>query len=475
MLFEHQLRVHRETGMKLSEMLNNALLSTETVYSSDSDCEYELEIEVYRRQISKKEFSENLVLTNTQEKPLEMVDTRLPVLLKKRSEMKIDCDDLRSIEKVLIGPDGRLQCPKCTRTFAGRKNLRQHIKIYHIAEVGFVEYDLEANSKLICPECQKELLTPRNLRKHLKLCHNKIVKFMNVEKYGKVLGGLRYRNVDFFDSPRVVQNDLAKDFPIVRERSPESSRPKFRCGICDYGPFYFSRAIKRHQAKDHGREPLKMDLKQDIFKCNMCPKEFWSKDNLSRHMKLHSNIKNYVCTYCGLAFKTSAVLRKHKMAHVLIKCLLCESEFTLRSEYKNHHLTFHRHKDKAFDITELDLFTPKKNLAHIPKKIEKPIVCEKCSRVFAAMSGYKVHKCVDPASQLTKKKKPEEETECPDCNRKYKSFKSFKDHNCPKSDNPYQAICELCDKEFKTKKGFDMHRCKELPGDKLGDLIKNKL
>ncbi len=53
-------------------------------------------------------------------------------------------------------------------------------------------------------------------------------------------------------------------------------------------------------------------------------------------------------------------------------------------------------------------------------------------------------------------------------------IENIKDHNCPKSDNPYQAICNFCEKEFKTKKGFDMHRCKEIPRDKLGELIKNK-
>lgn len=237
--------------------------------------------------------------------------------------------------------------------------------------------------------------------------------------------------MDFYDTPQVVQNDTSKDFPIVRSKDEQTARVIFKCGICDYGPFFFARAIKRHQVKEHGRQPLKMDIKDQVFRCEHCPKEFWSKDNLQRHLKLHSEVKNYVCNLCGDAFKTSAVLRKHRLAHIHIKCLICNEQFTLRSDYKAHHKTKHNHQAKSFEILEMELDPPNKRMSHIPTKVEEPTKCERCHRVFSAMCGFKVHKCIENDEKEVNLGNKQKEIKCDMCGRRYKTQKSYREHNCP--------------------------------------------
>lgn len=423
LLFEHILTKHSQHRFKISQLIS-VLEENETVYSSDSDCDYEVNIEITKKAATRKEFEGNLLAMEYQKEPLKVVDGRPSLILK---------DNINELDNISTQQDGdtRAQCPKCVRTFSGRKNLRQHIKIYHVEEAGHIDYDVSNNGNFVCPECSRELSNSRNLRKHVKLCHNLVIRFVGVENNGdKVMGGSK--GADYFDTPQVVQNDTSKDFPILRSKDDDTGRVIFKCGLCDYGPFFFARAIKRHQVKEHGREPLKMDNKDQIFRCEDCSKEFWSKDNLHRHLKLHSDDKNYVCNLCGDAFKTSSVLRKHRLAHVHIRCLICNDQFTLRSDYKSHHKAEHNHEPKSFEILDSELDPPNKRMPHIPSKVEQPTECERCHRVFFAMCGYKVHKCIeDEEVDSDSVKKRGVETTCEMCGRKYKSQKSFREHNCP--------------------------------------------
>uniref|UniRef100_A0A336MT68 CSON006883 protein n=1 Tax=Culicoides sonorensis TaxID=179676 RepID=A0A336MT68_CULSO len=430
-LFEHMIERHKsDNSIKVSQLIK-ILEAKEIIYSSDSDCDYEFSIEVTKTSMTRDEFNANRISLDLKNNPLSVIDRNEEEELKTRDQQ-----------------ENRLQCPKCIRTFNSRKNLRQHIKIYHIEESGIIDYDVRINRKITCPECNRELSTTRNLRKHVKLCHNKIIRFTGIEECDKLVGGVRLRNIDFFETPQVVQNNLAKDFPIIRMKDEETKRVIYKCGICDYGPYFFARAIKRHQTKEHGREPLKIDVRDQVYSCEICSKEFWTKDNLNRHKKLHSDEKNYVCKLCNLAFKTSAVLRKHRLAHILIKCLICGSQFTRKSEYKSHHQAEHKSQAKSHEILSSELDPPNKRLPHIPRKIEDPTSCDKCNRIFITKSGFKVHKCIpienqDEISDII----------CDSCGRAFKTNNSYRSHHCNNKND------EKC---VKSKKSLENDDCSKM-------------
>ncbi|ALC48255.1 ovo [Drosophila busckii] len=60
---------------------------------------------------------------------------------------------------------------------------------------------------------------------------------------------------------------------------------------------------------------------------------------LNRHMKCHSDIKRYLCTFCGKGFNDTFDLKRHTRTHTGVrpyKCNLCEKSFTQRCSLESH-------------------------------------------------------------------------------------------------------------------------------------------
>lgn len=51
------------------------------------------------------------------------------------------------------------------------------------------------------------------------------------------------------------------------------------------------------------------------FCCRICNKTFALQRLLNRHMKCHSDIKRYLCTFCGKGFNDTFDLKRHTRTH----------------------------------------------------------------------------------------------------------------------------------------------------------------
>ena len=51
------------------------------------------------------------------------------------------------------------------------------------------------------------------------------------------------------------------------------------------------------------------------FKCEICTRDFVSKQNLNEHMFIHTGAKPYKCDQCGQNFRHSSYLSFHKRTH----------------------------------------------------------------------------------------------------------------------------------------------------------------
>ncbi|EFX66214.1 ovo/shavenbaby-like protein, partial [Daphnia pulex] len=73
-------------------------------------------------------------------------------------------------------------------------------------------------------------------------------------------------------------------------------------------------------------------------------KSFTLQRLLNRHMKCHSDVKRYLCTFCGKGFNDTFDLKRHTRTHTGVrpyKCALCEKSFTQRCSLESHCLKVH--------------------------------------------------------------------------------------------------------------------------------------
>ena len=73
--------------------------------------------------------------------------------------------------------------------------------------------------------------------------------------------------------------------------------------------------------------------------CEVCPKTFSNRSNLSQHKQIHSGIKNYNCQQCKKSFIRNSDLKKHSLIHTgekPHKCTQCDFSCNRLSSLKSH-------------------------------------------------------------------------------------------------------------------------------------------
>lgn len=136
----------------------------------------------------------------------------------------------------------------------------------------------------------------------------------------------------------------------------------FSCVVCQK-EFPFSRYLLAHQKRFHMvtidgvslpnqcnickrvlSKPSSLDkhlLQHEVrhHLCDICGRDFSSKDLLRVHYKMHTGIKQYTCSYCPKAFVKRQYLITHERIHSGEKpfaCEYCGKAFNQRTSLKTH-------------------------------------------------------------------------------------------------------------------------------------------
>ena len=102
----------------------------------------------------------------------------------------------------------------------------------------------------------------------------------------------------------------------------------FTCTVCDLG-FPFRSSLESHMLSHT------MDKKH---KCTKCPKSFISKDDLTKHLKVHSK-KIWRCSMCTYTSKDERNLKAHHRKHSNLRQYiysLCLKLFKYHTQLKRH-------------------------------------------------------------------------------------------------------------------------------------------
>jgi len=159
-------------------------------------------------------------------------------------------------------------------------------------------------------------------------------------------------------------------------------RLKLKCDLCQkvfasrYG---FATHKLRHQGikpykrrpkKDNEEPKPKRDDKVPKVKnrlCTYCPKSFVTKQQLERHILVHTGEKPFICAYCKKRFVAKASLVAHEENHLgthRFKCEPCNKPFSFKADYEFHRRT---HTD------------------------ENPLKCRFCNKCFIHRQSLKIH------------------------------------------------------------------------------------
>ena len=83
-------------------------------------------------------------------------------------------------------------------------------------------------------------------------------------------------------------------------------------------------------------------IREDLYPCNMCSKNFDTHIQLVRHLKTHTTVKNLSCNHCGKSFSQRNSLITHMTTHAGVKnhsCNQCGKSFNLRCTLIKHMTT----------------------------------------------------------------------------------------------------------------------------------------
>ncbi|XP_071055888.1 gastrula zinc finger protein XlCGF26.1-like [Onthophagus taurus] len=235
------------------------------------------------------------------------------------------------------------QCTYCPRTFHGKVELENHLRI-HTGERPFK-----------CPICSKAFRLKSTMKTHYErhACEN--------DK------GIR----------RYTCSNCNKSFisDISLQRHVES-----KCHRND-----------QKESKDHDKE----SGEETTFPCHICKKEFRSERNLKSHLLRHTANRPFVCTVCYRNFREEATLEAHLRFHARPKpfqCEICDKRFVDRSALRCHNRTHTGEKPFECEVCT-KRFSAKMSLkAHMRSHTgEKPFKCSLCNRSFTQRCSYQTH------------------------------------------------------------------------------------
>lgn len=102
--------------------------------------------------------------------------------------------------------------------------------------------------------------------------------------------------------------------------------------------------------------------------CEICGKCFRARQQMKRHIKIHSGLNLHSCSQCGATFHRGDTLKKHVLTHTKdkpYKCKWgCEKTFVEMSAMLRHGLTHTK---------------------------EKPFACDHCNSSFSLKWNLKIH------------------------------------------------------------------------------------
>lgn len=216
--------------------------------------------------------------------------------------------------------------------------------------------------------------------------------------------------------PLLLENDQVK-LPRKRVAEPPPKPRSLKCHLCTNvfsNKYHLKAHIKTHE------NPLS---------CRICGKRQPDKSKLERHMLVHTQIKNFLCTYCDRSFTHDCNRKTHERVHTgekPYKCTICSFSAAQIANMRHHMKSKHK-----LSFPEM-----------LNMKADAQVnVCAVCNKTFSCKIMLQMHMDQHPS---------EENNKCPICKAtfmyQYKLEKHISLHYRPKSEEGNDSKLEHTDK-----------------------------
>ncbi|XP_062851743.1 histone-lysine N-methyltransferase PRDM9-like [Trichomycterus rosablanca] len=197
--------------------------------------------------------------------------------------------------------------------------------------------------------------------------------------------------------------------------------------------------------------PGALDMNSFRHRCTECGKSFTRKNNLHRHLRIHSGEKPYQCSQCGQSFRERRNLQSHQSIHTGEKpfqCSQCGKSFSYKSHLQDHQLI--HTGEKPYQCSQCG-----KCFSHLSNLLkhqsihtgEKPYCCPQCGKCFSHQGNLQKHQRVHTG---------EKPYQCSECGKSFTRYDSLLQHQrIHTGEKPYQ--CSHCGKTFTQQNTLQQH------------------
>lgn len=187
--------------------------------------------------------------------------------------------------------------------------------------------------------------------------------------------------------------------------------------------------------------------------CSTCGKLFWTKEELKKHHSVHNDVRSFECPICNVQFKQKSNIKKHMAIHAdpnRYVCNYCGQTFTLKGNLKSH--ISRKHSEKSGYCNNCC-----KNVSNIEIHMwrhtgQRPLKCEFCPSSFYEMKALALH--------INFKHKKTDRFKCTSegCNQGFPSKPMMMYHIARFHDMQTPYPCDRCSRGFYRKNDLSRHK-----------------